>query len=31
VLQQKKPFQNFKNKIDQSNLHQSWFDFKKNE
>jgi hypothetical protein len=31
VLQQKKPFQNFKHKIDQSNFRQSWFDFKQNE
>jgi hypothetical protein len=31
VLQQKKPFQNFKHKIDQSNFRQFWFDFKQNE
>ena len=31
ILQQKKPFQNFKHKIDQSNFRQSWFDFKQNE
>jgi ABC-type branched-subunit amino acid transport system substrate-binding protein len=31
VLQQKKPFQNFKHKIDPSNFRQSWFDFKQNE
>lgn len=27
----KKPFQNFKHKIDQSDFRQSWFDFKQNE
>mgnify|MGYP003134814339 CR=1 FL=1 len=28
-LQRKKPFQNFKNSIDNSNFRQEWFDFKK--
>ena len=31
VLANKKPFQNFKNKIDNSDFRQDWFDFKKNE
>ena len=28
VLADKKPFQNFKNRIDHSNFRQNWFDFK---
>ncbi|AUS06868.1 hypothetical protein JJL45_11890 [Tamlana sp. s12] len=28
VLENKKPFQNFKSKVDQSNFRQNWFDFK---
>ena len=28
VLANKKPFQNFKNRIDNSNFRQNWFDFK---
>ena len=28
ILANKKPFQNFKNKIDHSNFRQSWFEFK---
>ncbi len=28
VLANKKPFQNFKNRIDHSNFRQNWFDFK---
>ena len=28
VLQRKKPFQNFKHQIEQSNFRQDWFDFK---
>lgn len=31
VLKDKKPFQNFKNKIDQSHFRQDWFDFKQRE
>jgi len=31
ILVRKKPFQNFKNKIDQSDFRQSWFDFKQKE
>ncbi|MBE0651927.1 MAG: hypothetical protein IH595_13945 [Bacteroidales bacterium] len=31
ILANKKPFQNFKNKIDQSDFRQNWFDFKQNE
>lgn len=31
ILANKKPFQNFKNKIDQSDFRQSWFDFKQKE
>ena len=31
VLENKKPFQNFKNKIDQSHFRQDWFDFKQRE
>jgi hypothetical protein len=31
ILQQKKPFQNFKYKIDHSDFRQYWFDFKQNE
>jgi len=30
ILTSKKPFQNFKHKIDQSNFRQSWFEFKQN-
>lgn len=30
ILGNRKPFQNFKNKIDQSDFRQNWFDFKKN-
>ena len=29
ILQRKKPFQNFKNAIDNSDFRQKWFDFKK--
>jgi hypothetical protein len=29
ILQNKKPFQNFKNSIDNSDFRQKWFDFKK--
>lgn len=28
ILEQKKPFQNFKNRIDNSDYRQNWFDFK---
>ena len=31
ILQRKKPFQNFKHSIDNSNFRQKWFDFKQNE
>lgn len=31
VLENKKPFQNFKNIIDQSHFRQDWFDFKQRE
>ncbi|AUS06564.1 UPF0158 family protein [Pseudotamlana carrageenivorans] len=31
VLENKKPFQNFKSKVDQSNFRQNWFDFKQKE
>jgi hypothetical protein len=31
TLLRKKPFQNFKHKIDQSDFRQSWFDFKQHE
>jgi hypothetical protein len=31
ILEQKKPFQNFKNRIDNSDYRQNWFDFKQNE
>ncbi|MGO4921107.1 UPF0158 family protein [Maribacter spongiicola] len=31
ILEKKKPFQNFKNTIDQSDFRQEWFDFKQNE
>lgn len=31
ILQERKPFQNFKNSIDHSDFRQDWFDFKKNE
>ncbi|WP_458626455.1 UPF0158 family protein [Winogradskyella sp. PC D3.3] len=31
VLANKKPFQNFKHKIDHSEFRQSWFEFKKSE
>lgn len=31
ILAHKKPFQNFKNKIDQSDFRQSWLDFKQKE
>ena len=31
ILENKKPFQNFKNKIDQSHFRQDWFDFKQKE
>jgi hypothetical protein len=31
VLANKKPFQNFNNKVDHSDFRQSWFDFKQNE
>ncbi|QOW09583.1 hypothetical protein Q73A0000_03985 [Kaistella flava (ex Peng et al. 2021)] len=29
ILQERKPFQNFKNSIDNSDFRQEWFDFKK--
>ena len=29
ILQKRKPFQNFKNSIDNSDFRQQWFDFKK--
>jgi hypothetical protein len=29
ILERKKPFQNFKNRIDNSDYRQNWFDFKK--
>jgi hypothetical protein len=29
ILERKKPFQNFKNSIDNSDFRQEWFDFKK--
>ncbi len=29
ILQRKKPFQNFKDTIDNSDFRQEWFDFKK--
>ncbi|OAD44855.1 UPF0158 family protein [Polaribacter atrinae] len=31
ILERKKPFQNFKNTIDNSDYRQNWFDFKQNE
>ena len=31
ILERKKPFQNFKNRIDNSDHRQNWFDFKQNE
>ena len=31
ILERKKPFQNFKNRIDNSDYRQNWFDFKQNE
>lgn len=31
ILEQKKPFQNFKSRIDNSDYRQNWFDFKQNE
>ena len=31
ILERKKPFQNFKNKIDNSDYRQNWFDFKTTE
>ena len=31
ILQNRKPFQNFKNRIDNSDKRQEWFDFKENE
>ncbi len=31
VLENKRPFQNFKSKVDQSNFRQNWFDFKQKE
>jgi len=31
VLERKKPFQNFKNRIDNSDFRKSWLDFKQNE
>jgi DNA-nicking Smr family endonuclease len=31
ILERKKPFQNFKNRIDNSDFRQKWFDFKINE
>ena len=31
ILKRKKPFQNFKNRIDNSDYRQKWFDFKKTE
>ena len=30
ILERKKPFQNFKNTIDNSDYRQNWFDFKQN-
>lgn len=30
ILEHKKPFQNFKNRIDNSDYRQNWFDFKQN-
>ncbi|HUH27693.1 UPF0158 family protein [Gelidibacter sp.] len=30
ILERKKPFQNFKNRIDNSDYRQNWFDFKQN-
>jgi len=31
ILARKRPFQNFKNKVDQSDFRQHWFDFKQKE
>lgn len=31
ILQNRKPFQNFKHSIDNSDYRQNWFDFKQNE
>lgn len=31
ILEREKPFQNFKNRIDNSDFRQNWFDFKANE
>ena len=31
ILTRKKPFQNFKDKVDRSDFRQSWFDFKQKE
>ena len=31
ILQNRKPFQNFKNRIEKSDKRQEWFDFKENE
>ncbi|MCF8716473.1 hypothetical protein JM658_16750 [Joostella atrarenae] len=31
ILANKKPFQNFKHKVDNSNFRQNWFDFKQTE
>tara|TARA_R110000744_G_scaffold212886_1_gene331813 strand:- start:193 stop:639 length:447 start_codon:yes stop_codon:yes gene_type:complete len=31
ILEKKKPFQNFKNSIDNSDFRQAWFDFKEKE
>ncbi len=31
ALENKKPFQNFKNKVDQSDFRQNWFEFKQKE
>ena len=31
ILERKKPFQNFKNRIDNSDYRQNWFDFKQKE
>jgi len=31
ILANKKPFQNFKHKVDHSDFRQSWFDFKHSE
>lgn len=31
ILVRKKPFQNFKNRIDNSDFRQNWFDFKRSE